>query len=67
MNFKYGVVIDSGSSGSRVMVYRWVDPLSITDALDSFYNSPPLISTQDSWTERITPGVSTFGTKPHQA
>ncbi|RKP31745.1 hypothetical protein METBISCDRAFT_13531 [Metschnikowia bicuspidata] len=64
MNFKYGVVIDSGSSGSRVMVYRWVDPLSITDALDSFYNSPPLISTEDSWTERITPGVSTFGTKP---
>lgn len=69
VDYKYGVVIDSGSSGSRIMVYRWIDPASATlgspsELPDSFYDGPPIISLEDGWTTKITPGVSTFGTKP---
>lgn len=69
VDYKYGVVIDSGLSGSRVMVYRWIDALTVTqvgssEIPDRFYEGLPLISLEDGWTTKITPGVSTFGTKP---
>lgn len=68
VDYKYGVVIDSGSSGSRVMVYRWIDPVTAStkasDLPDRFFEGPPIISLDDNWTTKITPGVSTFGQKP---
>lgn len=68
VDYKYGVVVDSGSSGSRIMVYRWIDPVTASskqsELPDLFFDGAPVISLDDGWTTKITPGVSTFGTKP---
>ncbi|KAH3683906.1 hypothetical protein WICPIJ_005106 [Wickerhamomyces pijperi] len=60
----YGIVIDSGSSGSRIQIYRWDDSTSLqqdpnTDS--SLLRSVPQIYQEETWTKKTTPGVSTFG------
>lgn len=65
----YGIVVDSGSSGSRVQIYSWPDSNELvkdksTDK--SILSSVPQIYQEESWTFKITPGVSTFGDKPDE-
>ena len=67
MKDHYGIVIDSGSSGSRIQIYKWQDSEELasnksTDPLK--LKSVPQIYQEESWTYKTTPGVSTFGDKP---
>lgn len=62
---RYGVILDAGSSGTRLHIYKWKDPAKERlEADKEELNSLPEIKTKKEWTKKIRPGVSTFGTKP---
>ncbi|KAI3403148.2 YND1 [Candida oxycetoniae] len=61
---KYGIVIDSGSSGSRIQVYRWKNPAVLAQSSDeTILQSPPKIFQGKDWTKKISPGISSYGLK----
>ncbi len=56
---QHGLIIDAGSTGSRMHVYQW-------DAR-RFEKVPPPFSyplTSNRWTDRLAPGISAFGDSP---
>ncbi|KAL4231585.1 Ectonucleoside triphosphate diphosphohydrolase 7 [Mactra antiquata] len=64
-NVRYGIVLDCGSSGTRVYVYIWPphsgnprDLLNIQQLKDQ-YNSPVV--------KKVSPGLGTFADKPEEA
>ncbi|KAJ2722688.1 Golgi apyrase [Coemansia sp. Benny D115] len=72
---RYGVVIDAGSSGSRAMIYAWDDPAlqqrtaaasngSDTGHLHDSMHLPIIERAGEHWTEKITPGISSFADRP---
>ncbi|KAL8702840.1 MAG: hypothetical protein Q9201_003980 [Fulgogasparrea decipioides] len=62
---RYGVILDAGSSGTRLHVYKWLEPSSARkDADERHLHSLPELKTEKKWTKKIHPGVSTFGEKP---
>lgn len=65
MTGRYGVILDAGSSGTRLHIYRWKDPSKIlSDATQEDLESLPKVTTKKEWTKKIRPGVSTFGENP---
>ncbi|KAJ3183663.1 Golgi apyrase [Gaertneriomyces sp. JEL0708] len=73
-NRQYGIVVDAGSSGSRVQIYSWVNPMYSQHLAegnrewDSLGGKLPLIQTADekseNWQMKQEPGISTFGEYP---
>ncbi|TAQ85438.1 hypothetical protein B7494_g6224 [Chlorociboria aeruginascens] len=63
---RYGVILDAGSSGTRVYIYRWLNSArALHDADASMLHSLPKPVTKKKWTMKINPGVSTFGDHPN--
>jgi Golgi apyrase len=63
----YGIVIDSGSSGSRIQVFLWRNPQDVGKSDDNtVLNSPPAITHKAEWSKKISPGVSTYEDKVGQ-
>ena len=62
---RYGVMLDAGSSGSRVYIYRWLNAQAARrkgDAKD--LARLPEIKTKKKWNKKVHPGISTFGPTP---
>ncbi|KAI0596861.1 GDA1/CD39 family-domain-containing protein [Biscogniauxia sp. FL1348] len=63
--WRYGVILDAGSSGTRLHIYRWEDAARVVkDATYEELHSLPKLETRDSWTKKIRPGISTFAEHP---
>ncbi|KAF3767484.1 hypothetical protein M406DRAFT_338242 [Cryphonectria parasitica EP155] len=63
--WRWGVVLDAGSSGTRLHIYKWKDPAKARKhALEEELHSLPKLVTEKKWTKKIKPGVSTFGENP---
>lgn len=61
---RYGIVIDAGSSGSRIQIYKWQDTkAALLSAEVEVSKSPPNIVQEEGWTKKTSPGISTFGKK----
>ncbi|KAF2083703.1 hypothetical protein K490DRAFT_19257, partial [Saccharata proteae CBS 121410] len=62
---RYGVILDAGSSGTRVYTYRWLNNARArADADATDLQSLPKLETDKEWTYKIHPGISTFGETP---
>ena len=62
---QWGVVLDAGSSGTRVYVYRYKTAEHVRGKDDEEELSRlPEIKTKKSWNTKIKPGISTFGETP---
>lgn len=67
MGQNYGIVVDAGSSGSRLQVFRWDDPSSTLTSSKSSnepLNSVPQIEQKKEWGMRINPGLSAYANRP---
>jgi Golgi nucleoside diphosphatase len=63
----HGLMIDAGSTGSRMHVYEWAPRIlhneeDIQQAVSGEKLSFP--GTENRWTERLHPGLASFGTLP---
>ncbi|KAI4524481.1 nucleoside phosphatase GDA1/CD39, partial [Schizophyllum commune] len=61
----FGIVIDAGSSGSRLLIYSWKDPQAVI--LEAGDNVPPMLpkvekgsQTGEDWVTKMEPGLSSF-------
>lgn len=62
---RYGVILDAGSSGTRLHIYSWKDPTkALTEASKEELSNLPKLVTKKEWTKKIRPGISTFGQNP---
>ncbi|KAJ5599746.1 hypothetical protein N7450_000813 [Penicillium hetheringtonii] len=63
--WRYGIVLDAGSSGTRVHVYRWLRNAVARKGADADeLKSLPDIETKEKWVKKIHPGVSSFANRP---
>lgn len=59
------MILDAGSSGTRVHVYRWLNTARARqDAKEGELSNLPKLETKKHYTKKIRPGVSTFGDNP---
>ncbi|GAA5976654.1 hypothetical protein JCM10908_005583 [Rhodotorula pacifica] len=68
---KFGVVIDAGSSGSRIQVYSWLDPelakkerKAAGKSVDVLSKVEKGVEVGDGWHLKVEPGISTLGGDP---
>jgi Golgi nucleoside diphosphatase len=62
--WRWGVILDAGSSGTRLHIYKWKDPeRALKGASKDDLRSLPKLKTEKKGTKKIRPGVSTFGDK----
>ncbi|KAI2641204.1 nucleoside phosphatase family-domain-containing protein [Xylaria nigripes] len=61
--WRYGVILDAGSSGTRLHIYRWQDPSKVIKQT-SIEELDRLPSLENHYTKKIRPGVSTWGDHP---
>ncbi|GAP91991.1 putative Golgi apyrase [Rosellinia necatrix] len=61
--WRYGVILDAGSSGTRLHIYRWLDPHKVIKHA-SIEELNTLPSLENYYTDKIRPGVSTWGDHP---
>ncbi|KAM5454857.1 Golgi apyrase [Microsporum audouinii] len=61
--WKYAIVLDAGSSGTRAHVYRWPKK-GRKGAGSEDLERLPHIETTKEWTKKIKPGVSSFSKAP---
>ncbi|KAF8550466.1 hypothetical protein OG21DRAFT_1487747 [Imleria badia] len=66
---RFGIVIDAGSSGSRLQIYSWKDPQTVLeDYGDAVRNVLPVVEkgvpTGEDWITKVEPGLSSFGDTP---
>ncbi|KAG9014050.1 Golgi apyrase [Tulasnella sp. JGI-2019a] len=67
---KFGIVIDAGSSGSRLQIYSWKDARSVRleAASPSDLHRLPIVEKGtiglDDWQVKANPGISTLGSHP---
>ncbi|KAJ7137847.1 nucleoside phosphatase family-domain-containing protein [Mycena epipterygia] len=65
----FGIVIDAGSSGSRVQIYSWRDPRTITIEKGSVL-SKSLLKVEkgtrkgEEWMTKVEPGISSYADDP---
>ncbi|THH08323.1 hypothetical protein EW145_g2784 [Phellinidium pouzarii] len=66
---RFGIVIDAGSSGSRLQIYSWRDARLVKlEEGPKAYRSLPKVErgTEDTedWVYKVEPGISSFGENP---
>ncbi|QPG74319.1 hypothetical protein FOA43_001646 [Brettanomyces nanus] len=67
MSDRYGIVVDAGSSGSRLQIYRWTDPATLASDKSSpseVLHSVPNIIQEKEWGYRVNPGLSSYAKRP---
>ncbi|KAH9843133.1 nucleoside phosphatase family-domain-containing protein [Rhodofomes roseus] len=63
---RFGVVIDAGSSGSRLQIYSWKDP-RVQDGGRAQTSLPAVekgTQNGEDWSVKVQPGISSFGDNP---
>ncbi|KAI6036020.1 nucleoside phosphatase family-domain-containing protein [Pisolithus microcarpus] len=66
---RFGVVIDAGSSGSRLQIYSWKDPgVVLAEKGDIVRNTLPKVEkgvqVGEDWITKVEPGLSSFADNP---
>lgn len=63
---RYGIVVDAGSSGSRIHIYKWQDPNTISINCKEAHSVPQIYQSND-WVYKVSPGLSSFEDHPKKA
>ncbi|GJE87050.1 golgi apyrase [Phanerochaete sordida] len=66
---RFGIVIDAGSSGSRLQIYSWKDTRSAreqggTEVLNALPTVEKGTRTGEDWVTKVEPGLSSFADNP---